>query len=62
MKKYIDATQKILNTAYANSETSAPTPGNSVSMEDIKKTVLPVKDTHRYYYVVSENLTNDYKA
>lgn len=31
-------------------------------MEDVKKTVLPVKNTHRYYYVVSENLSNYYKA
>lgn len=31
-------------------------------MEDVKNTVLPVKTNHRYYWVLSENLTNNYKV
>lgn len=67
MKKYLDATLKLwllgnFEHYLVNCKTSAPARGNSVSMEDIKKTVLPIKNTHRYYYVVSENLTNEYKA
>lgn len=69
MKKYIDATQKLwllgnfkhclceLQNHCTHSRKHCLS-GSSF----LKKTVLLVKNTHRYYYVVSENLTNDYKA
>lgn len=52
---------EISNAAYVNCKISAHTPGNSISMENVKKTVLSVKSTHSYYCVVSEKWTNNYK-